>query len=269
MKNFFTGRTSFLRMHFNETHVSSGTGFFIRTPGGLALVTARHNLTGRHWETGECLSKTGAVPNKVSLYVPIAERKSPGRFGFKELVIPLTDDAPSPNAIWLEGGPNDFSWDVAVIPVPDGWEIEFVERWKAQYDVQGDFAVATMCDHAPWEALVAQEHHVGSTLFALGFPFAKDGGVRNQPIWRFGAVATEPATDWDNLPVFLADLSGRNGMSGSPVLIGMEPTVLSLAGIYTGRILDEKNHSELGYVWKLSAIDKILKAGRFGAEPCT
>lgn len=257
-------------MYFDETLIANGTGFFIRTVGGLALITARHNLTGRHWETGECLSKkTAAIPNKVSLDVPIAERKSPGRFGFKELVIPLMNDTDSPRSIWLEGGPADLSWDVAVIPVDDGWEVPFVQRWKTQHNLEGDFAVASMCDHAPWEALVAQEHQVGSTLFALGFPFAKDGGVRNQPIWRFGAVATEPASDWNNLPVYLADLSGRGGMSGSPVLIDLGQKAFSLAGIYTGRILDEKSHSELGYVWKLSAIDEVLKSGRLGAQPWT
>lgn len=56
-----------IKMYFNEKHLSSGTGFLIRSNSGPVLITNRHNVTGRHNETGECLSKTKAVPNRIAI----------------------------------------------------------------------------------------------------------------------------------------------------------------------------------------------------------
>lgn len=56
-----------LVMKFDGTPLSTGTGFLIQSPSGLHLITNRHNLTGRHQQTGKPLSKTGGLPNEVSI----------------------------------------------------------------------------------------------------------------------------------------------------------------------------------------------------------
>jgi hypothetical protein len=49
----------YLRMKFGDTQLASGTGFLVATYTGVALVTARHNLTGRHHQTNACLHCQG------------------------------------------------------------------------------------------------------------------------------------------------------------------------------------------------------------------
>ncbi|TNE41971.1 MAG: serine protease [Sphingomonadales bacterium] len=262
-KNFFTGRTSFLQLMRDDYLIATGTAFFVRKNKNLFLITARHNLTGRHWETGRCLSeRTAALPNRMRINAPIVEQKVPGRFGYKEYTLPLNLDTDPPIAIWLEAGPKEKPWDIAAVPVHPDWESAFIERWKTQYCLEGDFAIATMSECGTWEVLVQQQHQVGSSAFVLGFPFGKTGGVENQPIWRSGSVATEPSVDWEGIPAFLVDVSGRQGMSGSPVIIRTDSQHFILGGVYTGRLLDKGHNSELGYVWKLSAVDHLLSEGR-------
>src|SRR5687768_3525735 len=58
-----------LELRFSGQTISRGTGFVVQTRAGPALITARHNVTGRHHDTGALLStKTGAIPNEVFIY---------------------------------------------------------------------------------------------------------------------------------------------------------------------------------------------------------
>ena len=52
-------------MMFDGQPISTGTGFIVLSGRGPMLVTNRHNVTGRHQETGKPISKTCAVPNEL------------------------------------------------------------------------------------------------------------------------------------------------------------------------------------------------------------
>ncbi|MBU3644351.1 MAG: hypothetical protein FGM31_03265, partial [Candidatus Methylopumilus sp.] len=103
----------------------------------------------------------------------------------------------------------------------------------------------------------------------IGFPFGQAaGGVFG--VWATGFLASEPAVDFDNLPVQLIDCRTRPGQSGSPVIahrnggmvaledgssVSYTGPVARFVGIYSGRI---NNDSDLGIVWKASAIEQLL-----------
>jgi hypothetical protein len=114
-------------------------------------------------------------------------------------------------------------------------------------------------------------------LSVIGFPFGRTGGG-NLGIWVQGTIATEPAIDWDDRPCFLIDSRTREGQSGSPVILyradgysDEQGTVRfgtgvaeRFVGIYSGRISKE---SDLGFVWKASALADILEAQERGSLP--
>ena len=52
-----------IMMLFNNQRFASGTGFVVNGPKGPLLITNRHNVTGRHQETGDPLNNYGASPN--------------------------------------------------------------------------------------------------------------------------------------------------------------------------------------------------------------
>jgi S1-C subfamily serine protease len=103
----------------------------------------------------------------------------------------------------------------------------------------------------------------------IGFPFGLTaGGVFG--VWATGFLASEPAVDFDNLPVQLIDCRTRPGQSGSPVIAHRNGGMVALEGgssaayngpvarflgIYSGRINKE---SDIGIVWKASAIQQLL-----------
>ena len=58
----------YLRLRFGETILATGTGFLVRTNLGPALITARHNFTGRNQLTGDCLHKQGGIPDNVEIF---------------------------------------------------------------------------------------------------------------------------------------------------------------------------------------------------------
>ena len=76
--------------------LSTGTGFIRKSPrGNWYLVTNRHNVTGRHQTTGDCLSKTLAVPNEIAIFHHVGGEDQ----DWSERVEPLyRDDVP----LWKE-----------------------------------------------------------------------------------------------------------------------------------------------------------------------
>ena len=111
---------------------------------------------------------------------------------------------------------------------------------------------------------------VSDTVSVIGFPFGlRVGG--SLAVWATGFVASEPEIDHDALPMFLVDCRSRRGQSGSPVVAYRSGGAVAMAdggsavfagpveklmGIYSGRVNQE---SDLGRVWKVSAIEAILR----------
>ncbi|MEZ5987410.1 MAG: hypothetical protein R3B94_15805 [Hyphomonas sp.] len=255
--NFFTGRTSYVRPKQGSLELATGSGAFVRLAGIPAFLTARHNLTGRHWTTGETLHSTGRCPHSISINVPIVEDIDHGaRFGFKETIVELERDY---RPIWNELTVESGICDLGTIFLDREWEAGFIDRWKHEHDQSGNFKVGCINDYEPWQTTVEREHKVGSSAFVLGFPLSLTAGGPNRPIWRGGSIATEPRADFEGWPTFLVDVAGRKGLSGAPVLVVGQDGSTTFAGIYSGRVLSEEDNSDLGYVWKCSAIHDLFR----------
>jgi hypothetical protein len=157
---------------------------------------------------------------------------------------------------WFEHPAYGPAVDVVVLPltVTDGFDFHGYDLWAT--DPQLAVGVAR-------------------PLFIIGFPFGITGGG-GLGVWVQGTVATEPDIDWHDNPAFLIDSRTRPGQSGSPVIafhtggaaaiegggtiINTEP-MERFVGVYSGRINSE---SDLGIVWKKSAVVEIVEGNRVG-----
>lgn len=129
----------------------------------------------------------------------------------------------------------------------------------------------------------------GATL--LGYPYGFADTAHDLPVWKTGHIASEPSVDFDNLPVFLVDVSAFPGMSGSPVLAvanGIYENeegqmrsgrVLKLLGIFSAMpvvrelkptdagadsspVVATETALQLGYVWKAALIAEVARQYR-------
>ena len=78
-----------LKMQFNGQLLSTGTGFIVRTPIGPVLVTNRHNVTGRDQNTGQPLSRTGAIPNETLEQMKDSKHTAVGSNALKDYLMPM------------------------------------------------------------------------------------------------------------------------------------------------------------------------------------
>jgi len=236
--------------------LATGSACFFKMEGFSFVVTARHNLSGRHWETNEILSSRGVEP--THLRVRFRERPEGTQFAqptlrVDEYLFPLVDDDGEPN--WLEHPEHGRRMDVAALAFepPDDNQVEF---WLPQTSGSG-------IESGVW---VAQE------VFIVGYPFGQRGAL-DLPLWIRGTIASEPALHYlhkdQPLPALLVDARTRTGQSGSPVVIlnrrfaddtieHVESPRSKLIGIYTGRISDA---ADLGFVWRVEEVLKVLGSG--------
>ena len=66
-----TLKSLFIEMRHDDITLSVGTAFLAANDqqSHCALITNRHNVTGRHQETGECLDKKHcAIPNNIVIH---------------------------------------------------------------------------------------------------------------------------------------------------------------------------------------------------------
>lgn len=230
-------------MKFNGKTIACGTGFVVASASGKKFfLTARHNVTGCHQETGKPLSsQTAAIPDALSIW----HNSSKALGQFVQVDVPLyTNDSPT----WIEHPVLRDTADFVAIPVATGAEV-------ALY---------------PYGTEYLSHMHIepAQTVSVVGFPFGERTGA-SFAIWATGFVATEPEINHSGRPVFLIDCRSRKGQSGSPVIRyhnggglithddGTEviSSVTRLLGIYSGRINEE---SDLGVVWKTHAIAELV-----------
>lgn len=233
----------FLELRFRGQPLSTATGFVVRGQHGHYLVTNRHNVTGRHQDTGEPLSRTAGVPDEVAI-----QHNALGVLGrWTQKVEPLfTDGIPR----WYEHPRFGSKADFVALPLS---QLPGIQIYP--YDL----------------ANPGPPIHVGpaDSVSVVGFPFGR-AVAGYVAIWASGFLASEPDLDYDGLPVMLIDCRSRPGQSGSPVIAhrsgGMVPTigggsaaysdpVTRFLGIYSGRISQE---SDLGLVWKASAVAELM-----------
>lgn len=249
---------------FGDTDISIGTAFFIRNGERTFLITNWHVVTGRSPVDGQPLHTQAAIPDRIVLRLPVHKalpdgsmlRSAAGR------ILPLYRDGNRP--IWFEHPLHRERVDVVAIP------LELTE----------DTAVA-LADEARHD-LDRLRLYLSLDVFVLGFPRGMSGRVLT-PIWKRGTIATEPSLDHDNLPMFLIDTATREGMSGAPVYAQEVGTWLPegtsdesqrtfgkgrmFVGAYSGRVhAEDEFKAQLGIVWKLEAIEQIIRGEREGRD---
>lgn len=232
-----------IQMQFNGQPLSTGTGFIAQTSPGPVLVTNRHNVTGRHQETGSPLSPTGGIPNEI---VIVHNRKDHLGQWLAQTEKLFVGETPR----WVEHPILGSRADFVALPLT---QLDDVATYP--YDVKNP----------------GPDLFVGpaDSVSVIGFPFGITAGGAFG-VWATGFLASEPIVNFADLPIQLIDCRTRHGQSGSPVIAyrsgGMVPMmngdtaafagpVWKFIGIYSGRI---NNESDLGIVWKASAIQELL-----------
>jgi hypothetical protein len=233
--------------------LATGTGFVVSHDDMHYLVTNWHNVSGRRPDTGEPLHASGATPDALVILHNMA-----GALGqWKPVVEPVIDA--DGNALWLEHPVHGRKVDVVALPLS---QLDGVELFT--YD--------------PWATDPAVAAGVAEGVNIVGFPFGLTGGGA-LAIWVRGNIATEPAVDFEGVPVFLIDSRTRPGQSGSPVIFYSAGGAVAMAdggtrisagpverllGVYSGRINDQ---SDLGFVWKAAIVCEIIQQTRPRPEP--
>lgn len=236
----------FLKMMSDGNELGNGTGFVYSNGADHYLITNRHNVTGRHQETQQPLSTTGAIPNEISILHNRAGKL--GEWHFKNEKLLDEND----QSLWHEHPVHGSRMDCVALKLT---QLDDVEIYAYnEYD------------NAPKIRLGPADY-----VSVVGFPFGIMGGGACA-IWATGFIASEPAFDLGDLPLMLIDCRGRPGQSGSPVIafrsggsVAMEDGNISIfagpvtvpVGIYSGRINDQ---SDLGLVWKMQAVREIVNS---------
>lgn len=240
-----------LEMRFNGTPLGVGTGYLNTAGTNPLLITARHNLTGCHQVTGECLSKaTGGIPNEV-----LIRHHADDFLTYVDQVEPLlSDEVP----LWHEHPTLGASADFVALPLT---QLTGVNLNHSVFP----FMRPTM------------RLSPSDSVSVIGFPFGVSG-AGDLAIWTTGFIATEIELDYGGLPQFLIDARTRPGQSGSPVIAYRTDFVRGrngalgqldmpnwdLLGIYSGRINAD---SDIGVVWKLSAIIELIRSLAISQPP--
>lgn len=235
----------FIQMSFNGQPLATGTAFVVNTPSsGPHLVTNRHNVTGRNQETGAPLSPTCGVPNEITI---VHNQKS--KLGFwVQITQPLYDGE---KELWVEHPVLGAKADFVALKLSN---LDDVDLYP--YDPEG----------------CGEDIFLGPAdpVSVIGFPFGLTAGGA-LGVWATGFLASEPAVDFNALPIQLIDCRARQGQSGSPVIAYRSGGTVAMSngavvtfggpverfiGIYCGRVNAE---SDLGIVWKASAIAELIR----------
>ena len=232
-------------MQFNGQPLSTGTAFVVNAPSGPFLITNRHNVTGRHQETGKPLSPIGGIPNEIA----VIHNRS-GHLGQWVPRVESLFDGNTPR--WFEHPTLRAKADFVALRL---MQLEDVQCYPHDVVTVGPDILVGVAD----------------PVSVIGFPFGVTAGGAFG-VWATGFLASEPIVNFADLPTQLIDCRTRQGQSGSPVIAyrsgGMVPLVdgstvafngpvYKFIGIYSGRI---NNESDLGVVWKAAAIQELVSS---------
>jgi hypothetical protein len=273
-----------------------GSGVLYLRAGKTYVVTAWHNVTGRHSETLECLNKTTlAVPDNAVLGIACRLSSQDGEKGYTRtfITVPLEVDGKTAYYVHPQGWPRV---DVVAIPIdPHDTYIsegtllsgEQVRRptsliHKGSTASELDSAIEHIQEAEAGTAYIGPDLprylYAGDDIFILGYP----KGITDytgQPICKRATVASSPHLGWGDQPQFLVDCASREGMSGAPVIFYNRNGSVTLGGstfrtsgpatvfygIYVGRLgAVSEFEAQLGRVWKRSVIDEIIDRREFG-----
>lgn len=246
-----TMKSLFIEMYFGETLLSSGTAFLAANDqqSHCALITNRHNVTGRRQDTGACLSKTAAIPDNIVIYF----HKNGDRID-EWIPIRLQLYRSDGSPFWIEHPRLGSKADVVALNLSWGSDV-----FKMPYYMK--------TKHDRSNIVVGPAEPVS----VIGFPFGLSS-FGKFPIWATGFLAQELDLITPDNPIFLIDCRSRQGQSGSPVIAHRpsgarrkegDRTVATLSpenaweflGIYSGRVNPE---SDLGMVWHVTVVEELL-----------
>jgi hypothetical protein len=232
--------------------IATATGFVATHEDSAYLVTNWHVVAGRRPDDGTVLASTGAVPDSVLIW-----HNAAGRLGhWITKTVPLYRAPEDP--LWVEHPVHGRRVDVVGLRINPDEDVE----------------VYPYIPSDPGPVVLASP---SNPVSIIGFPFGLSGAGR-LAIWTQGTIASEIDFDFEDVPCFLVDSRTRSGQSGSPVLLYRVGSYLGedgglnlgvgeverFAGVYSGRINAE---SDLGRVWRHSALVEILTAQQSGPLP--
>lgn len=256
--------------------INRGTAFFYkRDANWIYLVTNWHLVTCR-----SPLKPMPLNPLPVPVAIRLAVHENIGEKGIAlsntwglEVDINSADgNAPR----WLEHPEHRFKVDVVVLRIPANRE--FSEKVRCSF----------LAEYPILEQRLNPE--VMDDVFVIGYPMGLSGGGSVLPLYKRGSIATEPLVNHNGLPRLLIDCRTDKGMSGSPVVFRRSgpwspngklddethfETVENFLGVYAGRLIDPTANgdakesdriSEIGVVWKRSALDALVERGVEGTK---
>lgn len=246
-------KSLFIEMRFGEQVLSTGTAILAAKNKNTrcTVITNRHNVTGRHQETGECLSKTLGTPDNIVIHF---HRSKPHIGEWLKVKLPLYRDSGEP--FWIEHPVLGAEADLVALNVNWGSDVLCLPYY-----------IETDADRVGMLVSPAEP------ISVIGFPFGISTSGK-LPVWATGFLAQELSLVTEQHPVFLIDCRSRQGQSGSPVIAfrtsgyrcikeGRISASLSaeiaweFLGIYSGRVNSE---SDLGRVWHINALSALLDA---------
>lgn len=269
----------------DDTELSTATGFVTRVGQKFALVTNWRVLSGLNPIDGTCLSKMGAVPNRIECHVTLSRAINEGRgeeIYFKPLAIDLTVGE-RPN--WHDDRDGQSQNDYAVIDLA-GYIPELGEEGVSLRSIAGGrISFRRGFDPRGKETFNIEDIQsiyppVGAEVFVLGYP---RGVTRTGvfPIWKRGSIASEPQASLtlggiEYRNVLYIDALTKPGMSGSPVVclaragerfctddgltIEIKEAEPFIVGVYAGRdgVTQEEYELSVGRVWKIGAVERLI-----------
>lgn len=220
-----------------------GTGFIIRKEGTPFLITNLHNFTGIDYWSGKYFDSLKRKPTSI-----IIEHHLQNKLGnwISKTQSLYNGKTKNWNEVFVDGK----IMDVVSLKLTDTSGVSI-------YDIGVDY------NDAPYRIIP------GSHFFVIGYPFGMTAS-KQYPVWKSVFLASEYADNFQDIPVFLIDGTTRKGMSGSPVIMKGNYTVIeretgdailvsvpefSLKGIYSGHI----DALELGAVFKTEVIEALLR----------
>lgn len=280
-------------MRRGQNVLGVGSGVLYRRDSATFIVTAWHNVTGRHAETLKPLHKSGGLPDNL---IAIISCRSYNEQGFEGTIrrgftIPLEDGARTFYLQHPQGWPRV---DVVAIPInPEhpydnelaiGTGEKVVMHMPMREKSNGPGLgsdIFCIQDFEPTEALphgvtAANYLSLGSDLFILGYP----KGIVDmyyQPLWKRATVASSPSAGWQRQKKFLVDCASRQGMSGAPAVTHSSSGKLQIAGltlmmgapvtlfhgIYTNRVGGGTEfEAQIGSIWGAEVIPEIIDGAR-------
>lgn len=262
------------------TGLSWGSSFLYELDRQVYIVTARHNVTGKHWQTGEWLTSRSSAPTHLKVaFLPkpptqgwqIRQSQDNPRLGEMRMRMPMysipliVGEIGDEKPLWKEHPELGSDMDVAVLPFVDNRGDALITSWKPPVNEPAP-------DGMIWPPLSA-----GQDIFIIGHPLGMASGPL-LPLWMRGTIASEPSmghnVGGETLPLMVIDARTRSGSSGSVVIrhrpdgtlikkadetygvtVGSHSEIL---GVYSGRTHSD---SDLGYVWRIDEVDEVCRRG--------